>query len=309
MGFVHDSILSTMGATPTLRLQRVVPEGSGQVFVKLDFLSATASNQERIARARLQRAEREGWLTPGMTVVTATTGNAGIGLALLCAVKGYPLVVCMPESMSLERRALLQGYGARLELTPAQAHVLGAVEKAQGLASQLPSAFYLDFFEALPPADLMEAVGGPEWVQTVQADGGRMNAFVAGVGSGTTLSGVGQALKAAFPKLEVVAVEPSGSAVLSGKPAGPHRQQGLGVGFVAPSLQRTIIDRVVQVEDAEAQAMKERLGREEGLLVGLSTGSNVVAALRLAQERGPSSRVYTIAWDTGERYFSLASPP
>jgi cysteine synthase A len=302
----YESILETIGATPVVRLSRILEPGSAAVHLKLEQLNPCGSMKDRSALAVIERAEAEGRLQPGGTVVEATSGNFGVGLALVCAVKGYKLVLAMPESMSLERRALLRSYGVRLELTPAELHLQGAMERALALAADIPGAFLPSQFENPAGADAHAETTARELLASAEADGVRIDAFVMGFGSGAALTGIGRALKARLPEVRIFAVEPEGSEVLSGKPAGPHRIQGFGPGFVPPLLDRSVIDRVVAVSDRAAWAMKERLAREEGLLVGISTGANVQAARVAAGELGPGRAVYTLACDTGERYFSMA---
>lgn len=300
------SILDAIGATPCLQLSRSVGAEMASVFLKLELLNPAGSIKERICHAMIERAEDAGLLSPGGTVIEPTSGNTGIGLALVCAVKGYKLILTMPESMSLERRALLQAYGARIELTPAHLNMEGAIARARELVIETPGAFMPGQFDNFANREVHAATTARELLETIAADGGRIDAFVAGVGTGGTVSGVGRELKRVHPKVQIVAVEPQTSAVLSGEPPGPHRIQGIGAGFVPPVLDREVVDRIVAVSDAEAWAARERLGREEGLLVGISTGANVTAALQIAREIGPGGRVYTVACDTGERYFSLA---
>ncbi|HLL54373.1 MAG TPA: cysteine synthase A [Myxococcaceae bacterium] len=302
----YESILETIGATPVVRLSRILEPGSAAVHLKLEQLNPCGSMKDRTARAILEQAEAQGRLKPGGTVVEATSGNFGIGLALVCAVKGYKLVLAMPESMSLERRALLRSYGVRLELTPAQLHLEGAMARARALAAEIPDAFVPSQFENEANARAHEDSTAQELLASAEADGVRIDAFVMGFGSGGALTGIGRALRARIPEIQILAVEPAGSEVLSGKPAGPHRIQGLGPGFVPPLLDRSLVDRSLAVSDRDAWAMKDRLAKEEGLLVGLSTGAHVHAAAQVARELGPGHAVYTLACDTGERYFSMA---
>lgn len=300
------SILDAIGATPSLELSRFIGADMAKVFLKLELLNPAGSVKERICHAMIERAEAEGLLAPGGTVIEPTSGNTGIGLALVCAVKRYKLILTMPESMSLERRALLEAYGAKLELTPAHLNMEGAIARAKALVKETPGAFMPAQFDNPANREVHAATTAKELLATIRADGGRIDAFIAGVGTGGTISGVGRELKKAHPAVQIVAVEPQGSAVLAGEPPGPHRIQGIGAGFVPAVLDRDVVDRLVAIPDRTAWATKERLGREEGLLVGISTGANVAAALQIAREIGPGGRVYTVACDTGERYFSLA---
>lgn len=301
-----DSILDTIGGTPVVRLSRLSPPGGAAIHLKLEFLQPTGSLKDRTALGMIEAAEREGLLSPGATVIEATGGNTGIALAQVCAVKGYKLMVTMPESASLERRALLQAYGAKVELTPEHEHLEGARRRARELLAATPDAFMPDQFSSPAAVETHVTGMGAELVETVRADGGRIDACVVAVGTGAAVTGVGRALKAAFPEVQIVAVEPAGSEVLAGGPPGPHRIQGMGAGYVPDNVDRSVIDVLTAVSESEAWEMKVRLAREEGLLVGISTGATVVAARRLAETMGPEARIYTLAADTGERYFSMA---
>jgi cysteine synthase A len=255
----------------------------------------------------VESAEAAGRIRRGESIlVEATSGNTGIGLALVCAAKGYRLRLTMPESTSLEKRKLLESYGAELVLTPAERVMAGAVEKARELCAADPRCYAVRQFEnpANPEAHVLST--GPEIVAQVEAQsGGPVDAFVAGVGTGGTITGVGRVLRARFPSVKLVAVEPAGSPVLSGGAVGPHKIQGIGAGFVPPVLDRALLDEVVTVRDRDAWATKLRLAREEGLLVGISAGANVFAACRVAERLGPGHTVVTVLCDTGERYFSF----
>lgn len=301
-----DTLLDTIGGTPVVRLSRISPAGGAAIHLKLEFLQPTGSLKDRTALGMIEAAEREGRLSPGATVIEATGGNTGIALAQVCSIKGYPLVLTMPESASLERLALLRSYGARVELTPEHEHLDGAVRRARALLEEIPGAYMPDQFNSPAAIEAHVAGTGAELVETVRADGGRIDAFVAGVGTGASITGVGRALKASFPEVKIVAVEPTGSEVLAGGPPGPHRLQGMGVGFVPDNVDRSVIDVLSAVSEMDAWEMKVRLAREEGLLVGISTGATVVAALRLAETLDPQARIYALAADTGERYFSMA---
>jgi cysteine synthase len=302
---VAESILDTIGATPCLRLSRVVEPQMARIYAKLEQFNPAGSLKDRIALAMIEDAERQGRLKPGATVVEPTSGNTGIGLAMVCAVKGYKLILTMPETASLERRMLLQVYGAQLVLTPAEADVDGSVTRAKELCAQTPGSFMPSQFDNPANPLIHEETTAEELLRSIADDGGRVDAMVIGVGTGGSLTGIGHRLKKAHPGAMVVAVEPSRSPVLSGGTARVHRIQGIGAGFVPKNLDRSVIDRIETVGDEEAWKMKDRLGREEGLLVGISSGANVHVSLKLARELGPAASIYTLLCDTGERYFSL----
>ena len=267
------------------------------------MLNPGGSVKDRIALAMIEAGEASGQLTPGKSVlVEPTSGNTGIGLALVAAVKGYRLVLTMPESMSLERRNLLKAYGAELVLTPDDRTMEGAVSAAEELCRK-PDHVMLQQFENPANPDVHRRTTGPEILEAME--GLAIDAFVAGVGTGGTITGVGEVLREANPGVEIVALEPIHSAVLSGGPAGPHKIQGIGAGFVPAVLNTSIYDSVGTVTDEDAYRMKQRLAREEGLLVGISAGANVFAATEVAKRLGPGKNVVTVLCDTGERYFSL----
>ncbi len=299
-----ESILEAVGGTPVVRLRRVVPPGAAAVLAKLESFEPGGSVKDRIALAMVEAAEREGRLPPGGRLVEPTSGNTGIGLALVCAVKGYRLTLVMPDSTALEHRQAIEAYGAEIVLTRAEHGMEPAVDRAREIA-RTEGALLLDQF-VNPANPAAHRTGtGPELVATLRAAGAVPDAFVVGVGTGGTVSGVAPVLRRAFPAVRIVAVEPEACAVLSGGPAGPTRIQGLGAGFVPAVLERSAYDRVVAVSDEEAWATKLRLAREEGLLVGISSGAAVAAAVRVAVELGAGRTVATLLGDTGERYFSM----
>jgi cysteine synthase A len=299
---VVDNVLSLIGSTPLVRMQRVVPDGAATVWAKAEHLEPGGSVKDRICLAMIEQAERDGVLRPGQTVVEPTSGNTGIGLAIVCAVKGYPLVLTMPASMSLERRQLLAAYGARIVLTEPERVMEGAIEAAERIVREEGAFMPMQFDNPANPEahvrttarEILDAMDGVE-----------IDALVAAVGTGGTVSGVGRALKERRPSTRVVAVEPDSSAVLSGEPPGPSKIQGIGAGFVPANFDRSLVDDIVRVTDREAWTMKQRLATEEGLLVGISAGANLVAACRVAEQLGPGRHVVTFLCDTGERYFSL----
>jgi cysteine synthase A len=299
-----ESILDAIGGTPIVRLRRVVPAGAATVLAKLESFEPGGSVKDRIALAMVEAAERDGRLVPGGRLVEPTSGNTGVGLALVCAVKGYRLTLVMPDSTALEHRQALEAYGAELVLTRAEDGMEPAVVRAREIARE-HGALLLDQF-ANPANPFAHRHGtGPELVAALRAAGAAPDAFVAGVGTGGTVAGVAPVLRGAFPQVRVVAVEPETCAVLSGGPPGPTRIQGLGAGFVPAVLERSAYDRVVAIADEEAWRMKQRLARQEGLLVGVSSGAAVAAAVRVATELGAGGTVVTLLADTGERYFSM----
>jgi cysteine synthase A len=296
---VAGSILARIGRTPLVRLRRLVPAGGAELLVKCEHLNPGGSVKDRAALAMIEAAEAEGKLVPGKSmVIEATSGNTGIGLALVCAVKGYRLILTMPENMSLERQALLRAYGAELHLTPAAAVMRGAVEKAAELAARLPNAFIPKQFSNPRNAEAHRLQTGPEVLEEL---GRAPDAFVAGVGTGGTITGVGQALRAASAAVRLIAVEPEASAVLTGGRAGPHPIQGIGAGFVPELLDRALVTEVRTVGAREARRVQLELAREEGLLCGISSGANVRVALDIAMELGVGGTVVTVLPDTGER--------
>jgi cysteine synthase A len=299
-----DSILDAVGGTPVVRLRRVVPPGGATVYAKLESFEPGGSVKDRIALAMIEAAERDGRLAPGGHVVEPTSGNTGIGLALACAVKGYRLSLVMPDSTALEHRQALEAYGAALVLTRAEEGMEPAVARAREIAAAEGAVLLDQFTNRANPAAHRNGTG-PELVAAFRAAGLAPDAFVAGVGTGGTLAGVAPVLRDAFPGVSIVAVEPAACAVLSGGAAGPTRIQGLGAGFVPAVLDRSAHDRVLTVADEEAWETKLRLAREEGLLVGISSGAAVAAAARVAAELGPARTVATLLGDTGERYFSM----
>jgi cysteine synthase A len=297
-----SNITEIIGNTPLLKLQSIPEKGQAQILCKLEFYNPGGSVKDRIALAMIDDAEQRGLLKPGGTLVEPTSGNTGIGLALVCAQRGYKLILVMPEDMSQERRVLLKAYGAELILTPAKGLMAEAVRKAQEIKKQHPEYFMPEQFANRANPEAHKRTTAPEIDKDTE---GKFDAFVAGIGTGGTITGVGEYFKAKNPKIKIVGVEPSSSAVLSGGKAGVHRIQGIGAGFVPSVLNRSVLDEIIQIEDLEAYRMTKRLAREEGLLLGISSGANVAAALKLSKRFGPEARIVTICCDMGERYFSL----
>ncbi len=299
---VVESVLELVGQTPLVPLRRVVPEGAATVLAKCEHLSPTGSVKDRICLAMIEAAERDGKLTKGATIVEPTSGNTGIGLALVCKRKGYKLVLTMPRSMSLERRALLTALGAELVLTEPERVMDGALEAARRIVEER-GAFMPDQFDNAANPEVHARTTAVEIVEALGET--RIAGFVAAVGTGGTVSGVGRVLKARDASVRIVAVEPSSSRVLVGGAPGPSKIQGINAGFIPKTYDASVVDSVSHVDDRAAWEMKLRLGREEGLLVGISAGANVVAAIALAKTLGPGHTVVTMLCDTGERYFSL----
>jgi cysteine synthase len=299
---IIDSPLELIGKTPLIRLNRVLPEGSATVWAKAEHMNPGGSVKDRICLAMIEDAEQRGLISKGSTIVEPTSGNTGIGLALVCAIKGYKLVLTMPESMSLERRALLQAYGARIVLTPAEQAMEGAIDAAEEIVESERAFMPMQFDNPANP----DAHSRHTALEITDALGDTpVDCLVAAVGTGGTVSGVGAALKQRFPKLRVIAVEPENSPVLSGGEAGPTKIQGIGAGFVPKNYHAGVVDEVRLVSDRDAYDMKRRLAKEEGLLVGISAGANIAVAAQVARDLGPKATIVTFLCDTGERYFSL----
>ena len=303
---IDDSVLVRIGGTPLVRLRRMPGAGAADVLAKCEQMNPGGSVKDRPALAMIEAAEREGRLVPGKSVIVeATSGNTGIGLALVAAVKGYRLILTMPENMSPERMALLRAYGAELHLTPAERVMRGAVDEANAIAASNKNAFMPEQFRNPTNPGVHEATTGPEILS--QLGGAAPDAFVAGVGTGGTITGVGRALRARHPGVAIIGVEPANSAVLSGGPPGPHRIQGIGAGFVPENLDRSLLSEVRRVSEGDAEEHRLRLAREEGLLVGISAGAAVKAAIDVARDLGPGKTVVTVLPDTGERYISATA--
>jgi len=302
---VTARILDLVGGTPMVQLRNLPGAGAAEVWAKCEHWNPGGSVKDRIAKAMLEAAEADGRIAPGRSVIVEpTSGNTGIGLALACVAKGYRLILTMPESMSLERRALLKSYGAEIELTPADADMGGAVAKARELVATLPDAYMPDQFRNPANPEAHRRTTGVEILEQME---GRIDVLVAGVGTGGTITGVGGLLKERVPGVRVIAIEPATSAVLSGGKSSVHRIQGIGAGFVPPVLDRSVIDEIRTITDEEAWETAQALARREGLLVGISSGANVAIACEVARDLGPGKRVVTILCDTGERYFSMGS--
>jgi len=295
------NILELVGDTPVVRLNRLPGSDCATVWGKLEFFNPLGSVKDRICLAMIEAAEAHGTLRPGMTIVEPTSGNTGIGLAMVAAVKGYHLKLTMPDTMSIERRMLLEALGAEVVLTPGCDGMRGAVSKAEEICRNDRNAFMPQQFRNPANPEVHVRTTAREIVEQMD---GKVDAFVAGVGTGGTITGVGRVLKQRRQDVLIVAVEPADSPVLSGGKPGLHRIQGIGAGFVPEVLDRSVIDRIITVTNRDAAETARRLAREEGILAGISSGANVFAALQVARELGPGKDVVTIIADTGERYLS-----
>ena len=298
---VVHSISDLIGETPILRLTKVVPPDAAEVYVKLESFNPGGSVKDRIALNMIEVAEQEGKLKKGDTIIEPTSGNTGVGLSMIAAAKGYKVLIVMPETMSMERRQLAQAYGAELMLTPGADGIKGSIAKAKELAEQDGYFMPMQFDNLANPA-VHAATTGPEILEAF--NGEAPDAFVVGVGTGGTLTGAGKVLKNVDPEITIYAVEPAESAVLSGEDPGSHKIQGIGTGFVPNVLDTILYDKVIKVTSEEAADMARRLAKEEGLLVGPSSGAAIKAAIDVAKTLKSSQRVVTVAPDNGERYLS-----
>ena len=296
-----NNVLELIGATPIVRLSRVVEEGAAQVWGKLEAVNPSGSVKDRIALAMVEAAEEQGLLKPGGTIVEPTSGNTGIGLAMIAAYKGYKMIVTMFDTASRERRLQMQAYGADVVLTPAADGMRGAIDKAIELKNENPEYFLPQQFMNAANPDVHRRTTGREILEQLD---GEVDALVAGVGTGGSVTGIGEVLKEVLPNVRIIAVEPAGSPVLSGGEPGFSYIEGIGAGFVPEILNREVIDEVRVIADDDAYEMARRLAREEGLLVGVSAGANVYVAAELACEMGPKATIATILCDSGLRYLS-----
>jgi cysteine synthase A len=297
---VLNNILEAVGNTPMVRLNRVVPEGGATIYAKLESFNPMWSVKDRIAKAMIEAAEKKGKVNMDTTIIEPTSGNTGIGLAMVCAVKGYKLILTMPETMSLERRKIMAALGAQLVLTPGPEGMAGAIKKAEELAASTPNSVIPQQFKNKANPLVHKRTTAKEIVKALD----NVDAFVAGVGTGGTITGVGQVLKKRFPQVKVFAVEPEDSPVLSGGKPGPHKIQGIGAGFVPAILDTKIYDSVIKVATKDAFETSRRLARLEGIFVGISSGAACFAALKVAKDLGPGKTVVVVLPDLGERYVS-----
>ncbi|WP_436970203.1 cysteine synthase A [Macrococcus equipercicus] len=296
-----DNITEVIGNTPLVKLNRVVPEGAADVYVKLEYQNPGSSVKDRIAVAMIDAAEQDGRLQPGDTIIEPTSGNTGIGLAMVAAAKGYRAVLVMPDTMSQERRTLLRAYGAELVLTPGAEGMKGAIAKANELKDE-KGYFMPQQFENMANPEVHRKTTGPEIVAAME--GMSIDAFIAGIGTGGTITGAGEVIKESHPEVHIVAVEPTDSPVLSGGRPGPHKIQGIGAGFVPDTLNTDIYESITQVTNDEAMEMSRKVAREEGILGGISSGAAVHAAIKKAVELGAGKNVVAILPSNGERYLS-----
>lgn len=299
---VTEHILELIGNTPMVRLRRIVEPRMATILAKLESFNPGGSVKDRICLSMIEDAEARGLLKSGSTIVEPTSGNTGIGLAMVGAVKGYTVVLTMPETMSAERIQILKSYGAHVILTPAGEGMMGAVKRAEAIVKDTPGAFMPQQFTNPANPEVHRRTTAQEILRATEED---LDAFVAGVGTGGTITGVGEVLKKKYPHVKIVAVEPKNSPVLSGGSPGPHMIQGIGAGFVPLVLNRAVIDEIMTVSDEQAYETAKRLAKEEGLFVGISAGAACWGALKVAKSLGAGKTVVVVLPDTGERYFSI----
>lgn len=301
MSKLVNSVTELVGHTPIVKLNHATSENEGNVYVKLEYFNPGSSVKDRIALAMIEAAEKEGTLKPGGTIIEPTSGNTGIGLAMIASAKGYRSILVMPETMSIERRKLLRAYGAELVLTPGPEGMKGAIAKAESLAKE--NGYFLpQQFENPANSEVHRLTTGPEIVEAF--DGLNLDAFVAGVGTGGTITGAGEVLKEKYPNIEIIAVEPKDSPVLSGGNPGSHKIQGIGAGFVPVVLNTEVYTSIFPVENETAFEVARKVGREEGILCGISSGAAIYAAIETAKRLGKGSNVLAIVPSNGERYLS-----
>ncbi|RIW29849.1 cysteine synthase A [Bacillus salacetis] len=299
MARIANSITDLVGQTPIVKLNRLVDENSADVYLKLEYMNPGSSVKDRIALAMIEAAEESGKLKSGDTIVEPTSGNTGIGLAMVAAAKGYKAVLVMPDTMSMERRNLLRAYGAELVLTPGSEGMGGAIRKSEELADQ-KGYFMPQQFKNEANPEVHRRTTGKEIVEQMDS----LDAFISGIGTGGTITGAGQVLKENFPNVKIYAVEPSDSPVLSGGNPGPHKIQGIGAGFVPDTLNTEVYDEVLTVQNEEAFEYARRAAKEEGILGGISSGAAISAALKVAKELGKGKKVLAVIPSNGERYLS-----
>lgn len=306
MSNIYKGAIELIGRTPLVEIVNIEKNQSleATVLVKLEYFNPAGSVKDRIARSMLEDAEKKGIINPGSVIIEPTSGNTGIGLAAIAAAKGYRVILTMPETMSVERRNILKAYGAEIVLTPGVKGMKGAIEKAQELTDEIPDSFIPGQFENPANPEAHKKTTGPEiWEDT----DGRVDYFVAGVGTGGTVSGTGEYLKSRNPDVKIVAVEPADSPVLSEGKAGPHKIQGIGAGFVPRTLNTSIYDEIIKIQNDDAFAASKMLAKQEGILVGISSGAALHAALELAERpENKGKTIVALLPDSGDRYFSTA---
>ncbi|MGC5328604.1 cysteine synthase A [Brevibacillus sp. SYSU BS000544] len=300
---VAQSITDLIGNTPLVKLNRIVGEDSADIYLKLEFFNPGSSVKDRIALAMIEDAEKNGILKPGDTIIEPTSGNTGIGLAMVAAAKGYRAILVMPETMSIERRNLLRAYGAELVLTPGAEGMGGAIRKAEEIAKENPAYFIPQQFNNPANPQVHRETTGRELLAQAKEIGG-IDALISGVGTGGTVTGAGQVLKEEYPNIHIVAVEPTASPVLSGGKPGPHKIQGIGAGFVPSILDTQIYDEIIQIENEDAFETARQVARLEGILGGISSGAAISAALKVARKLGKGKKVVAVIPSNGERYLS-----
>ena len=303
MAKMVQNITELIGDTPLVRLNKV-PEDSAEIYLKLEFQNPGASVKDRIAISMVQVAAAEGKLKPGDTIIEPTSGNTGIGLAMVAAALGYKAILVMPETMSMERRNLLRAYGADLILTPGPEGMKGAIRRAEEIQAENPHYFMPQQFNNQANVKVHRETTGPEIVAAIKSFDGKLDAFISGVGTGGTITGAGEVLRANFPNIKIYALEPTNSPVLSGGKPGPHKIQGIGAGFIPSILNTSIYDEVITVENDDAFATSRRVAKEEGILGGISSGAAIFAALQVAKKLGKGKRVVAVIPSNGERYLS-----
>ncbi|GEL06552.1 cysteine synthase A [Rummeliibacillus stabekisii] len=301
MSKIVNSVVDLVGNTPIVKLDNITGPNDGNVYVKLEYFNPGSSVKDRIAVAMIEAAEKEGKLKPGSTIIEPTSGNTGIGLAMVAAAKGYKAILVMPDTMSMERRNLLRAYGAELVLTPGADGMKGAIAKVDELAKE-NGWFVPQQFENPANAEIHRRTTGPEIIEAFE--GLNLDAFISGVGTGGTITGTGEVLKEKYPNIELIAVEPKDSAVLSGKKPGPHKIQGIGAGFVPEVLDTEIYTSILPVENEDAFETARKVAKEEGVLGGISAGAAMYAAIETAKRLGKGKNVLALLPDNGERYLS-----
>jgi cysteine synthase A len=304
MAKVVQNITELIGQTPLVRLNNIVPEDSAEIYLKLEFFNPGSSVKDRIAISIVEVAEQEGKLKPGDTILEATSGNTGIGLALVASAKGYKAIIVMPETMSLERRNLLRAYGAELVLTPGPEGMKGAIRRAEEIAAEHPEYFVAQQFSNQANVKIHRETTGPEIVEAIESLDGQLDAFISGVGTGGTITGAGEVLKKRFPNIRIIALEPENSPVLSGGKPGPHKIQGIGAGFIPSILNTAVYDEIILVNNEDAFETARRAAKEAAILGGISSGAAIFAALKVAKELGKGKRVVAVIASNGERYLS-----